>query len=93
MTNYSIAAPIINNNGSDKQFLMNQLLEAVEAVYKAQNAFGACVPNGRDYQPYGAHADLLCTIARDQHEAEMRKLMEVASYIQHLSVAINKQGR
>lgn len=61
-----IMKPIINNNGTSREDLVNARIEAREACLALMQALGAIAPNGRDYigQPEACKRDLEIYSAR-----------------------------
>jgi len=67
-------APTVHLNGTSREALVEEYLEAIEAVNAATAAVGRITVNARDYyvQPLGNW-----DIARDQHEARLQALAKV----------------
>jgi hypothetical protein len=77
--------PVVHLNGTSKDELIKQLLDAGNALNAAVYKLGAAAPHGRDYYPLGDDA---YKTARDQHldrvkriDAVMNELMYIAEEI------------
>jgi hypothetical protein len=68
--------PTIHLNGTSKEVLMEQVLDALNGLRGALNAMEAAAPNARDYYP---QLDRAFERARKEHEERcmrVRKVME-----------------
>lgn len=77
--------PTIHLNGTSKQRLIDDLVEAGSAIQLAQKALAAAGPNGRDYYPQGPAA---FTAAVDEHDSRLDRLRSVYKEIEALVLAI-----
>lgn len=82
----SLIIPTVHLNGTGKEELINQLMEAGFAVRKASEALAKARPHGRDYYVQ-ADPDAL-TKAIDQHDDRMRKLRQVYDELEHIAVKL-----
>jgi len=73
-------------NGTSKQSLLDQNLDAAYAVQAAMDALAKAFPNGRDYYLQGAGA---IKIAIDEHVARATKLKEVFEELTELAIHIS----
>ena len=78
--------PTIHLNGTSKQSLLDQTLDAGRAVQAAIKALENASPNGRDYYPQGADA---IKLAIDEHAARVNKLKEVFDDLTTLAIRIS----
>jgi hypothetical protein len=66
--------PVIHRNGTSREALMEQYLDARNAVEDAIVALGKAAPNGRDYYPVeGAFSEAIA-----EHEARVKALRLVS---------------
>ena len=65
--------PIIHLNGTSKEDLLQQYLDAGHAIEAALRAMAKASPNGRDYYPLGPDA---FRAAQDRWETLMRNVRE-----------------
>lgn len=83
----SLAIPTIHLNGTSRDELLKQQIEAIRAIRLATLALAAAAPNARDYYVQGnAAAD----IAREQHTARVAKLWEVIKELETIAESISK---
>lgn len=82
----SLVIPTVHLNGTGKEGLVNQLMEAAFAVRNASEALAKARPHGRDYYVQ-ADPDALRK-ATDQHEDRMHKLRQVYDELEHIAVKI-----
>ena len=77
-----LAVPTVHLNGTSRDALLEQLLEAAHAIHEAGRKLAAAYPNARDYyvQPGAAIA-----VAMRQHETRMNKLREVAGELETIA--------
>lgn len=66
--------PLIHLNGTSREALKEQYLDASNALRLAIDAMCSCAPNARDYYPQGDHAFILAT---REHAARVRVLVEL----------------
>jgi hypothetical protein len=66
--------PSVHLNGTSKDVLLEQTLNAAESLRSAINALCAASPNARDYYVQG---DGVFKIAQAQHEDRVRRLQTV----------------
>ena len=78
--------PTIHLNGTSKQALLDQVLDAAHAVQDAIKALENATPNGRDYYPQGADA---IKLAIAEHTARVTKLKEVFGELAKLAIHIS----
>jgi hypothetical protein len=83
-------APLVNNNGTSKKALMDQLLAVYEAGRAMEKALAEASPHGRDYQtaPPGAYQT-----ARKQHEDRAKRVSSVLKEIEDIALQVQDQGR
>ncbi len=81
----AVIAPTIHLNGSGRQRLLDQCMDATQALVGAIDAVNAMSPNGRDYYPQGSGA---IAVATGEHLARLRKLEEIRAEIAALAEAI-----
>ena len=74
--------PTIHSNGTSREELLNQVLEAGHKIRDAIKALAAAAPNGRDYYPQGTSA---IQEAIEEYRARARKLEEVFNDLQTLA--------
>ena len=71
--------PVIHRNGTSREALMEQYLDARNAVEDAIVALGKAAPNGRDYYPvegafseavteHAARVNALCAVSKELYE-------------------------
>lgn len=78
--------PTIHINGSSRETLMKDHLDALHALRKAQAALAAIGPNGRDYYPQGADAILEAQL---EHQARWAAIQKVIQEIEQIAEAIS----
>lgn len=78
MTATKLAVPTIHINGSSREFLINDMLQATDAIRAAIDAVRKAAPNARDYYPQGTGA---FDRAMTEHRARLAKLESVWSEI------------
>jgi hypothetical protein len=71
MLTVGLLSPTVHSNGTSRGELLDQLLEAAEAVQKAVAVLRKANPNGRDYYPQGADAIIT---AGKQHRIRIARL-------------------
>ncbi len=74
--------PTVHLNGTSKNELARQLLEAHEAVQKAMEALQEAAPNGRDYYVQGASAIF---DAQTEHFDRLGRLNSVAKELEEIA--------
>ena len=79
-------APTVHLNGTSREELMNQLLEAIHAIHNASDALARACPNGRDYYPQG---DRAISEALLEHAARMRSLRQVTDQLEWIAQAVD----
>jgi hypothetical protein len=77
--------PTIHLNGTSRESLVSDLLDALQALEAAERALQHTYPNGRDYYPQGPGA---ITEALRQHTAGMGRLHEVRRELSAIAEAI-----
>lgn len=78
--------PIIHNNGSGRQTLLDQMSEAIAAIEEAKRKVAALMPHPRDYYVHpqsGAYE-----IARIEHLSRMQMLEVARTEIEQLGMHI-----
>lgn len=81
----AVSIPTIHLNGTSRESLVSDLLDALQALEEAERALQHTCPNGRDYYPQGPGA---ITEAMRQHTARMGKLYEVRQELSAIAEAI-----
>src|SRR5262245_4361012 len=69
-----LIVPVVHLGGTDKQDLVDQLIEADNALRKALQALSAAAPHARDYAHQCIYAGEQYRRARGQHDARYAKL-------------------
>ncbi len=85
-----LQAPQVNNNGTSKKELMDQLIAVAHAGRAMQNALTNATPHGRDYQTLkpGAYQ-----VARKQHDDRLKCLFSIMKDIEELAMVVQDQGK
>lgn len=81
-----LKVPTIHLNGTSKQELLDQLIDAGQALRSAYVALCEAAPNARDYYPQGNGA---YGAARDQHVERVRKIQAVIDELNALAEKID----
>ena len=81
--------PTIHMNGTSRDELLNQLVNAADAVFAAIETHAACHPNARDYYPQGPEA---CCTAQRAHKARASMLDTVRRELIEMAESIDAQG-
>lgn len=76
-----LTLPIIHNNGSGRQNLLDERAELCHALWKASEALSQMRPNIRDYY-VSPEADKLWIRAQDQHTRRARIIHQLYTEIQ-----------
>jgi len=84
----AIQSPHIHSNGTSKDYLLDRLCEASEALDAAFEALRLTVPNGRDYYPLGP--DAMAT-AQAQHADRTRRLDAIKAEIDQIAESVSSQ--
>jgi hypothetical protein len=84
------ALPQVNNNGTSRDELVQQRLDARAAVSAAIDALRQCIPHGRDYQTVGQPR---FTTARTLHRERMAALTDLWAELEAEAYAIQNQGK
>lgn len=81
--------PIVNNNGTSRDELVNQRREVYQALSEVLEKMRAMSPNGRDYQtdPTGAQFKA----ARVVHEARVKLIQSLRDSMEEEAIALQKQ--
>lgn len=87
---YALPTPRVHLNGTSKDELLRQNLDAMRAVEKARQAIATAAPHGRDYYVIGPAA---YTLAREAHDARLQALADIYSELEAIAVAIDQQER
>jgi len=85
-----VIIPTIHLNGTSKQELLEQALEANFHLRKALHALTEMYPNGRDYYPQGTEA---YAQARKDHDARISAVTQVLKEIDELAFEISQGGK
>lgn len=67
----TIAAPTVHMNGTSRQELLKQFLDARSALRTAYSSMCAAAPNGRDYYVQSRDA---FTTAQEQHRDRLQRI-------------------
>lgn len=81
-----LAIPTIHLNGTSREQLQKEILDAARAVNKAISALEAAAPNGRDYYVQSPEAFRL---AQTQHRDRLDRLQSVYDELFAISEAIH----
>jgi hypothetical protein len=84
----TVIVPMVHSNGTSKEELMQQLLDAHHALTEALGAMGRASPHGRDYYVMGNET---LTKAGDDHRARIAKLVEVIEEIEEIAQGVIAQ--
>lgn len=79
--------PTIHLNGTSREELIKQLLNASDALLVAIDKLGDASPHGRDYYPQGPDAFLK---AHDEHIARIGRLFDVKTEIDSIAEKIDQ---
>lgn len=82
--------PTIHLNGTGREALMTQVLDAAHAVDAAFTALCAMEPHGRDYYPQGANA---LRHAQREHGERIDAVRAIYRDLQKLAMRIDSAGR
>ncbi len=78
--------PIVHLNGTSKEDLLQQYLDAGHALQAALEAMRGSYPNGRDYYPVGADGYQQARNRWDAHLAHVREaLAECQATAEHIA--------
>lgn len=77
--------PSIHLNGSSAERLLEEYLNAAEAIRNAQAALAKTAPNARDYYPQGAGA---FDKADDEHTARLQRMQDTLNEIEALALHV-----
>lgn len=89
MTTTTLITPTINLNGSDRDYLVNQRLAALDHLNDAIETLARVVPHGRDYPTDYER----CLEDRETHFARIQALRAIYETIYAEAIAIKGQGR
>jgi len=78
----TVMAPTVHVNGTAREVLLEQNLNAASAVRKAIEALGQAAPNGCDYYPQGPAA---IRAAVEQHVQRVRRLLSVYDELERIA--------
>lgn len=81
--------PTVHLNGSSKEELLGQVLDAAHAVDAAIRKLADAAPNARDYYPQGAEVIIS---AQQEHRARIEQVSEVYRDLLSLYEQIDEQG-
>lgn len=85
-----LIVPTVHLNGTSRDDLLEQNVNAMHAVAAAMRALEAAAPNGRDYYPQAPNA---ITAAKEQHGDRLRSLADVHKELETIATAIADAGR
>ena len=80
--------PTVHLNGTSKDELLRQVLEADRAINVALSRLHDAAPNGRDYYPAGPGA---LKQATEEHRARIDRLVDIRTELLALYEAIDNQ--
>lgn len=80
--------PTVHLNGTSREDLRLQYLQAIALLHKARRALADCCPNGRDYYPQGPDAIETATL---EHAARCLKIEEVIDEMQCLCMELTPE--
>jgi hypothetical protein len=81
-----VSIPTVHLNGTSRDELERQLIDAMEALRHARSKLIAMQPNGRDYYPQG---DAAIGVALQRHSARLAKIDEVAAELQAIAEGLD----
>lgn len=90
MNTAKVVLPVIHNNGTSKDSLMESLSYAGKALREAMDALARCEPNERDYYCH-EHAGAGTTARLDHHE-RIARLRSVYQELQVLGYGVSQGG-
>lgn len=79
--------PSVHLNGTSKDALREQAVEACEALEAALKKMAEAAPHGRDYYPQG---EVLVVQAQVEHRFRMQAVEQVASEYRALAFAVDE---
>ena len=85
---YPAELPQVNNNGTAREVLVMQKMDARRAVAKAIDTLRECIPHGRDYQT--VHLSRY-KAARELHRERMTTLTDLWAELECEAYAIQNQ--
>jgi ferritin-like metal-binding protein YciE len=77
--------PTVHLNGTSKDELLRQWLDAYHALREAREKMFDAMPHGRDYYPQG---DGVIYKAQDEHRARIEKINEVLHDLETLAEGV-----
>ena len=89
MTN-PLIIPTVHLNGTGKDTLVNEYVNAMSAMDKAIETFRKITVHGRDYYPQGNNA---INEALHQRSKQLEELMTVRNELETIAIAISEQGK
>lgn len=81
-------APTVHNNGTSKDALLEQLIDAREKLLDAIKALENCSPHSRDYYMRG---DSVWAQARDEHINRITSVRNVYDELFLIGMDVNRQ--
>jgi len=87
MSELMIMAPRVHLNGTSREVLLEDYLDAKQAVRLAIGALKACAPNGRDYYVIGPEA---IDVAQKQHADRVHRLVLVLQELDFIAQEIDR---
>ena len=88
MTN--LIVPSVNLNGTSKEALLKEYVNAMNAVEKAIEMLAQVTVHGRDYWPQGGN---VIHLAMHQRSAQFTHLRAVHAELESIAIAISEQGK
>ena len=83
----AVVIPLVNLNGTSREQLLSDLIDASVALGDAAEAIVRTAPHGRDYQLSGGYKG-----ASDAHEARLAAVREVRHQIELIIEGVEDQG-
>ena len=84
----TLIAPIVNNNGSSKDSLLESYIDIKTALDNVLDVMESGVPNGRDYQT----VDLgIGSAAREAHSERMKIIKDMRDEFYAIAIEVSKQ--
>lgn len=84
----SLVIPTVHNNGTSGQELLDQALEAAQALRKAQESLEGASPNARDYYTQG---NLVFAAAQQHHKVRILRVQEIIDELMQIAESIQSQ--
>ena len=84
----TLIAPIVNNNGSSKDNLLEDYLAIKAALDEALHIMARGTPNGRDYQTVDPG---IASAAREAHSERMKIIKDMRDEFYAIAIEVSKQ--